>query len=96
VVGAVVLALSLPGTEARPATGGLVALPVVTSNSIDGVVTRTKGREAGVWVIAETTGLTTKFVKIVATDHLRRRLSGLLQRDRLVFSERKFDLIVSC
>ena len=35
---------------------------------IDGVVTGPKGPEAGVWVIAETTDLPTKFVKIVVTD----------------------------
>src|SRR4030095_11468400 len=32
------------------------------------VVTGTKGPEAGVWVIAETTELPTKFVRIVVTD----------------------------
>src|SRR5215212_1588461 len=35
---------------------------------IDGVVTGPKGPEAGVWVIAETTDLPTKYVKIVVTD----------------------------
>src|ERR1700694_977786 len=65
---AVVLAVSLPRTEGRPAAGGAVAPPVVTSDSIGGVVTGTKGPEAGVWVIAETTDLPTKFVKIVVTD----------------------------
>src|SRR4029077_6248023 len=37
-------------------------------DDIGGVVTSTKGPEAGVWVIAETTELPTKFVKIVLTD----------------------------
>src|SRR5215467_2762 len=37
-------------------------------DDIAGVVTSTKGPEAGVWVIAETTDLPTKFVKIVVTD----------------------------
>src|SRR5712692_670366 len=40
----------------------------VNSNDIGGMVTRSKGPEAGVWVIAETTDLPTKFVKIVVTD----------------------------
>src|SRR5438270_2675126 len=40
----------------------------IDSNSIGGVVTSTKGPEAGVWVIAETSDLPTKFVKIVVTD----------------------------
>src|SRR5947207_8361177 len=35
---------------------------------IRGVVTGPKGPEAGVWVIAETTNLPTKFAKVVVTD----------------------------
>ncbi len=41
---------------------------IPSSASIDGVVTSPAGPEAGVWVIAETTDLPTKFVKIVVTD----------------------------
>src|SRR6516165_9816150 len=37
-------------------------------DDIGGVVTSTKGPEAGVWVIAETADLPTKLVKIVVTD----------------------------
>jgi len=40
----------------------------IGKDDIGGVVTSTKGPEAGVWVIAETTDLPTKFVKIVVTD----------------------------
>ncbi len=40
----------------------------VGSNSIGGVVTSAKGPEAGVWVIAETNDLPTKYAKIVVTD----------------------------
>ena len=40
----------------------------VDNDDIGGVVTSPKGPEAGVWVIAETTDLPTKFVKIVVTD----------------------------
>jgi hypothetical protein len=39
-----------------------------TSDYIEGVVTSSKGPEAGVWVIAETTELPTRFAKIVVTD----------------------------
>src|SRR6266478_6705058 len=46
----------------------------VNSADIGGVVTSTKGPEAGVWVIAETTDLPTKFVKIVVTDDQGRYL----------------------
>src|SRR5215207_1291145 len=41
---------------------------VAAENDIAGVVTGPKGREAGVWVIAETRDLPTKLVKIVVTD----------------------------
>src|SRR5262245_4041207 len=37
-------------------------------DDIAGVVTSAKGAEAGVWVIAETADLPTRFIKIVVTD----------------------------
>jgi hypothetical protein len=40
----------------------------IDKDDIGGVVTSAKGPEAGVWVIAETTDLPTKFAKIVVTD----------------------------
>ena len=40
----------------------------IDPDDIGGVVTSAKGPEAGVWVIAETTQLPTKFAKIVVTD----------------------------
>ena len=40
----------------------------VDNNDIGGIVSSSKGPEAGVWVIAETTGLPTKFSKTVVTD----------------------------
>ena len=40
----------------------------VKAADIGGVVTSSKGPEAGVWVVAETTDLPTKYVKIVVTD----------------------------
>src|SRR5258708_4562311 len=44
------------------------AQPPIGNSAIGGVVTSSTGPEAGVWVIAETTDLPTKFVKIVVTD----------------------------
>ena len=55
---------ALPGWVARAAP---VDVPVV-ADDIAGVVASAKGPEAGVWVIAETTDLPTRFVKIVVTD----------------------------
>jgi hypothetical protein len=39
-----------------------------TGDYISGVVTSSKGPEAGVWVVAETTDLPTKYAKVVVTD----------------------------
>src|SRR5256885_1793404 len=49
------------GANAQPAAG-------VKADEIGGVVTGAKGPEAGVWVIAETKDLPTKYVRIVVTD----------------------------
>ena len=40
----------------------------IGGSDLGGVVTSAKGPEAGVWVIAETADLPTKFAKIVVTD----------------------------
>ena len=46
----------------------------VDADDLGGVVAGDKGPEAGVWVIAETTDLPTKFARIVVTDDLGRYL----------------------
>src|SRR3979411_1645738 len=46
----------------------------VDADDLGGVVSTAKGPEAGVWVIAETADLPTKFVKIVVTDDRGRYL----------------------
>jgi hypothetical protein len=50
------------------------ATVTVGAKDIGGVVTSPHGAEAGVWVIAETTELPTKFVRIVVTDDQGRYL----------------------
>src|SRR5881394_3462035 len=40
----------------------------IDNDDISGIVTSAKGPEAGVWVIAETTDLPTRFAKIVVTN----------------------------
>ncbi len=47
---------------------GAGAFVTIDNDDLGGVVTSSKGWEAGVWVIAETTDLETKFVRIVVTD----------------------------
>src|SRR5262245_63077413 len=51
--------------SAQQGAGGAVR---IDGNAIGGVVTGPSGPEAGVWVIAETTELPTKFARIVVTD----------------------------
>src|SRR2546425_3095570 len=46
----------------------------IDADDIGGVVTGPNGPEAGVWVIAETTDLPTRFVRIVVTDDQGRYL----------------------
>jgi len=65
------LAATLAQIGAAPAKSETVH---VGNADLGGVVTSSKGPEAGVWVIAETTELPTKFVKIVVTDDQGRYL----------------------
>src|SRR5687767_4192474 len=46
----------------------------IDTDDIGGIVTGPNGPEAGVWVIAETTDLPTRFVRIVVTDDQGRYL----------------------
>src|SRR2546427_3954511 len=57
-----VLTLAAPSRAQQPAA------VAIDNDDIGGVVTGPNGPEAGVWVIAETTELPTKFAKIVVTD----------------------------
>ena len=65
---AAVLTASLDGTSVAQNTA---PAPAIDADDIGGVVTGPRGPEAGVWVIAETTDLPTKFVRIVVTDDQR-------------------------
>ena len=62
---AVFLIPSLVGISAFQLTGEAVA---IDNDDLGGVVNGPRGPEAGVWVIAETTDLPTKFARIVVTD----------------------------
>src|SRR5712672_294234 len=68
---AVLLAAMLAGSLAGQTRSQAVR---VGNNDLGGVVSSPKGPEAGVWVIAETAELPTKFVKIVVTDDAGRYL----------------------
>ena len=60
-VAAFAAAVTAPGRAQQPAVA-------IDNDDIGGVVRGAGGPEAGVWVIAETTDLPTKFAKIVVTD----------------------------
>src|SRR5258708_12253310 len=59
---ALLSAATATSAGAQPAAGIRIV-----PNDIGGVVTGAKGPEAGVWVIAETADLPTKFVNIIST-----------------------------
>ncbi len=64
-LGIVVVVGSLAATSARQPAARAVE---VDADDLGGAVTGARGPEAGVWVIAETTDLPTKFAKIVVTN----------------------------
>ncbi len=87
------LLVSIERTEARPQAGaGAVS---VGPDNIGGVVTSKKGPEAGVWVIAETSALPTKFRKIVVTDDQGRYLLPELPKTNYKVWVRGYGLIDS-
>jgi hypothetical protein len=62
---AALLALPNGRTNARQSSGKEIR---IHNNEIGGTVTSSKGPEAGVWVIAETTDLPTRYIKEVVTN----------------------------
>lgn len=60
-----IVAVSLIGADAQQRDAVAVA---IDGDDIGGIVTSEEGPEAGVWVIAETNDLPTKFIRIVVTD----------------------------
>src|SRR5439155_9999537 len=67
----------------------------LSSDDIAGVVTSAKGPEAGVWVIAETNDLPTKFVKIVVTDDAGRYMLPQLPKANYKIWVRGYGLVDS-
>ena len=74
---ALLLSASQASIHAGQPAGGTVA---IDTDDIGGLVSSANGPEAGVWVIAETKDLPTKFVKIVVTDDRGRYLLPDLPR----------------
>lgn len=67
----------------------------VSANVVTGVVTSAKGPEAGVWVIAETSDLPTRFIKIVVTDDQGRYLLPELPKAKYKIWVRGYGLVDS-
>ncbi len=67
----------------------------IGNNDLGGVVSGANGPEAGVWVIAETTNLLTKFTRIVVTDEHGRYVMPDLPRARYDVWVRGYGLIDS-
>ena len=84
-------ALLWAACSARLASGGTT----IDRDDIAGVVTGASGPEAGVWVIAETSDLPTKFAKIVVTDDQGRYLVPDLPNARYAVWVRGYGLVDS-
>src|SRR5262249_34408042 len=67
----------------------------VGDSDLGGIVTSANGPEAGVWVIAETTDLPTKFVKIVVTDDQGRYVLPELPKPNYDVGVRGYGLVDS-
>ena len=91
---AVAVAACLTGA---PAVFAATAVPGVNVGKTDlgGVVSGPNGPEAGVWVIAETTDLPTKFTKVVVTDDQGRYLIPELPKAKYTVWVRGYGLVDS-
>src|ERR1041385_1420462 len=66
----------------------------IKAGEIGGVVASTKGPEAGVWVIAETTDLPTRYIKEVVTDDRGRYLIPELPKAKYTVWARGYGLVL--
>src|SRR5262245_4381854 len=87
-----VLAASLTWLGAQQRSGASIP---IDPDDIAGVVTSAKSPEAGVWVIAETTELPTRFAKIVVTDDQGRYVLPDLPRANYQVFVRGYGLVDS-
>src|SRR5215467_12620918 len=92
-VAAIAIALALAGPSAQ-LNAQVPGISIGTSD-LGGVVTGAKGPEAGVWVIAETNDLGTKFAKMVVTDDQGRYVLPDLPKARYQVWVRGYGLVDS-
>src|ERR1700732_1945597 len=89
---ALVLALAGPSAQLRAQAPTPVA---IDNDDIGGVVTGPNGPEAGVWVIAETTDLPTRFTKSVGPDDQGRYVVPALPKAKYKVWVRGYGLVDS-
>src|SRR5213594_3672639 len=85
---------AMPSYEARTLGQSGSAVPI-DQDDIGGVVSTARGPEGGVWVLAETTDLPTRFVRIVVTDDQGRYLVPDLPKARYTLWVRGYGLVDS-
>ena len=89
---AVIATAMLPASTAQPIADSGVR---IGDTDLGGVVTSAHGPEAGVWVIAETTGVPTKFTRIVVTDERGRYVMPTLPKAEYSVWVRGYGLVDS-
>ncbi|MGD0906713.1 MAG: carboxypeptidase-like regulatory domain-containing protein [Candidatus Acidiferrales bacterium] len=99
---AIMIGVAILRSESHPQPGASLAQAsteaarvAVDADDIGGVVTSASGPEAGVWVIAETDALPTKFRKIVVTDEKGRYLLPQLPKTTFKVWVRGYGLVDS-
>src|SRR5690242_3572674 len=95
--GALIIAIAVYLMTARPSLHAQQARAAVQvgPNEIGGVVSSSKGPEAGVWVIAETTDLPTRYIKEVVSDDRGRFLIPELPQAKYTVWARGYGLVDS-
>src|SRR5690242_20858394 len=95
--GALIIAIAVYLMTARPSLHAQQARAAVQvgPNEIGGVVSSSKGPEAGVWVIAETTDLPTRYIKEVVSDDRGRYLIPDLPKAKYTVWARGYGLVDS-
>jgi hypothetical protein len=88
---AALLTVSLGGASPRQTGHGIH----INRNDIGGVVASSEGPEAGVWVVAETTDLPTRYIKEVVTDDSGRYLIPDLPKAKYTVWARGYGLVDS-
>jgi len=94
-VAALAAFVAVEPTQVRAQAASGAAAVKIDSDDIGGVVTGPNGPEAGVWVIAETVDLPTKFAKVVVTDDQGRYVIPDLPKANYIVWVRGYGLVDS-